>query len=167
MLKVIGLLALIAASTGVGMHFSSRLRERVHLLELILKMLADIETMIRFQAAEVGVIFDKLAKNRRYAPLTFIDDCAAAIKGGGTLVQAFDQIDQSALPLKKGDEAQLASFFGALGATDVEGQLKNCAMHKNLFEDTLQAAKEDAAKKGRLYAALGLFAGLATAILLI
>ena len=169
MLKFAGLIALTAASTALGLLFASAKGNRVRELASLALLIGELETRIRFERAELCVLFRRAAEKQDYACLPFLPLCSenmARMDFAGAFSSAVSEC-RAQMHLSEDDWKQVFSFAGALGATDLEGQLANCRVHEALFSEQLEAAKKDYAEKHKLYVSLGLFSGLMISVLLI
>ena len=68
--------------------------------------------------------------------------------------------------LTEEDQTLLRDFGSGFGASDVEGQLSHCRLYAELFQDRLERARQEKARKGKLYLMLGSFSGIAVALFL-
>ena len=158
------------STTAIGAECAARLKNRVCELDLVVKMLTEIETLIRFQAPELLYVFTRLSQSGKYRQFVFIDEGCRLLGEGKSIETAFEEAAErqpDALSLKKEDMGELQSFFASLGKSDVEGQIKICEMHKSLLAENRAAAVVQSEKKGRLYHMMGVFGGLALAVFLI
>ena len=83
-------------------------------------------------------------------------------KRGG--VYAFENANVSIL--KTDEKKQLASFFSALGKTDLKDQLSHVGYYKNLFEQKQKVCEDESKKLGNTYFKLCVLAGIAIMLIL-
>lgn len=80
--------------------------------------------------------------------------------------QAVDRIPKNT-GLTSDDRKLLKDFSAALGTTDVDGQVAHCELYKTLAGTRLEQAREEKAKKGKLYRMLGAFSGVCVSLLIL
>ena len=140
---------LIAAGTIAGYVQSHRLSQRVAQLEEMLRFLNAAQTEIRYSA--------------------FLQQCAARYKAGEDFHTAWEEgvrTGAKGTGLTEEDQTLLRDFGSGFGASDVEGQLSHCRLYAELFQDRLERARQEKARKGKLYLMLGSFSGIAVALFL-
>jgi Stage III sporulation protein AB (spore_III_AB). len=144
---------------------SHRLAARAEQLEAFLRFLSRAQTEIRFAALPVEQIVQ-----RHGGELDFLRVCARSCTRGEPFSAAWEESvgkgagGQGFLP---GDVDLLRDFGRGFGASDVEGQLSHCALYTELIGERLKTAREDRDRKSKLYQMLGIFGGIAAALLLV
>jgi len=159
-----GALILIAVGTLVGYVESHRLAMRVKQLEAFLRFLSAAQTEIRFAALPVEQIVQ-----RHGGEMEFLKICGERCKSGGSFLSAWDFGIRSGTKdsgFLAGDINLLQGFGNGFGASDMEGQLSHCALYSDLINESLKNAREEKNRKSKLYQILGIFSGMATALLL-
>ncbi|WP_411655900.1 hypothetical protein [Anaeromassilibacillus sp. SJQ-1] len=86
LLKVLGILLLIAAGTIAGYVQSHRLSQRVQQLEEMLRFLNAAQTEIRYSAASVAEIVQRHGRS-----LAFLQECAAHCEEGGGFPHSLEE----------------------------------------------------------------------------
>lgn len=131
-------------------------------------MLKFIETEIRFNAPPVPVLLEKMCGQSELRTLSFLPICLTQIQRGTDLPHAWEHSLRRVKTTLTGEEIGLLQAFGAqLGTTDINGQISHCHMYDQLLDDKLSAALQKKQELSRMYISLGLFLGLAAAILFI
>lgn len=143
---------------------SRRLTLRVEQLEAFLRFLSLAQTEIRFTALPVEQIVE-----RHGGELMFLQKCANECSLGKPFTVSWEESVNS--QSKTGgflpsDLELLKSFGSELGASDVEGQLSHCSLYSELIRESLKNAREEKNRKSRLYQILGIFSGMAAALVL-
>lgn len=151
--------------TLTGNYFTRRDSERVKIIEEILLMIQIISSEIRYSKTALNVIVHKLSENRGLARLEFLSRCRKMLES-----EAFPQswktsVEKSQVNYE--ERVLLLSFGAGLGTSDVEGQLSNCELHKALFENNLQNAREQSNRFGKLYTSLGVLGGILAALIIV
>ena len=151
----------------MGVMISVNLKKRVTQLEQTIQFIHKTETYIRFQQIHLINLYKIMSID--FPALKFIDHCYKFLKSG----MAYDQSIEESLSnranistLVPEDVKVIQSFLHSLGASDLEGQIDHCNLHKKLLEENLTKAQKISSEKGKLYSTLGFFAGLSIAIFL-
>jgi stage III sporulation protein AB len=143
---------------------SHRLAMRVYQLESFLRFLSAAQTEIRFSGLPVEQIIKKHGKD-----LKFLKICSENFETGSGFISAWESSVNTAAKregFNDQDIALLHNFGNGFGASDLDGQLSHCALYYELVTDELKGAKEDRTRKAKLYQMLGVFSGMAVALLL-
>lgn len=159
-----GALILIAAGTLAGYMESHRLTVRVQQLEAFLRFLSAAQTEIRFAALPVEQIVQRHGRD-----MEFLRICAKNCEQGGRFSAVWDESVSTGAKgsgLLAGDIELLRSFGKGFGASDVEGQLSHCELYSQLIGENLKNAREEKSRKSKLYQILGIFSGMAAALVL-
>lgn len=147
-----------------GMLRFRQFHERVTLWKQSLLFLQKWETVLRYQAiplCEMGQVFPEADRNPVY-----LNVCIAEMKKGMAFPEAW-KIGVSALGGREKEERLLLEFGAELGKSDVEGQMAHCRMHEVLWKEEYALAKEELAKKGKLFLLLGISGGIGVVLFLV
>lgn len=137
---------------------------RVESLESVLQFISAAQTEIRFSALPVEQIIQRHGND-----LKFLRICGEECQKGSSFSTAWLTGIREATKdhgLKEKDIALLRSFGSGFGASDTEGQLSHCSLYYELISDGLKNAREEKTRKSKLYLMLGVFSGMAAALLL-
>ena len=151
-------------STLLGYSESHKLSVRVEQLELFLRFITSTQTEIRYAAMPVEEIVLKHNEDMRFLHL-----CSEYCKNGSNFLQAWDAAATNGtkgLGLNSKDISLIRDFGAEFGASDIDGQLAHCKLYIQLILARLENAREEKSKKSKLYLMLGVFFGLAVALLL-
>ncbi|WP_243577975.1 stage III sporulation protein AB [Clostridium minihomine] len=143
---------------------SHKLGRRVKELEAFFSFLSSARAEIRYSAMPVERIVEKHGKNQKFLAL-----CSQYCRQGETFPQAWEhgiQDGMTATGLKAQDLDYIRDFGRGFGMTDLEGQLAHCQLYLGFISNALTEAREEKEKKARLYCMLGLFGGIAAALVL-
>lgn len=143
---------------------SHRLAMRVEQLEAILRFISAAQTEIRFSALPVEQIVQKHGED-----LEFLRICGEDCKNGSSFITAWESgVNEGTKSkgLNQKDISLLRGFGREFGASDTDGQLSHCALYNELISDGLKNAREEKTRKSKLYQMLGVFSGMAAALLL-
>jgi stage III sporulation protein AB len=163
-----GIIAVFIACSAAGLIKSCSLSKRVRDLESFLSALSLISTEIRYFASPTDQIMAKLGAADEYARLMVFGACRANLEQTRDFARAWDDAIAKAQPflsLDKGDIEALKDFGGTFGTTDAEGQTANCERYCELLRYRLEIAREDRAKRGRMYSSLGVLSGVFFALI--
>ena len=168
-IKVIGLLLLVAAGAFLGFSAAAGLSRRAAALEKIQRLLIQLGSQIRYTAAPVGELLAAAASSPEFQSLPFLKAAAADLQIDGDFHTWRQGVKEQgeASGLTAADRELLVHFGDGLGRTDVEGQLTNCRLYAEQLGERLGEARRDAATKSRLYVTLGVTGGIGLALLLL
>lgn len=143
---------------------SHRLVMRVEQLEAFLRFISAAQTEIRFAALPVEQIIQRHGND-----LEFLRICGEECKRGSGFFNAWDSGVREGTKgrgFNDKDIALLHRFGSGFGTSDTEGQLSHCSLYYELISDGLKNAREEKIRKSKLYQMLGVFSGMAAALLL-
>jgi stage III sporulation protein AB len=161
--KIMGMIAIFLVCSAVGLLKSSELSKRVRQLEALKGAINLISTEIRYFASPVDVIMNKLNALEEYKELRIFGLCENNLATMRDFAKAWAASIEQAKPqlaLNKGDYEALLWFGTMLGATDIEGQTSNCERYSEMLSQRLIRAREDKAKRGKMYSSLGILTGV-------
>ena len=160
MLKFIGAILLVAAGSLCGLLESRKLILRERRLEDFLSFLQVMTTEIRFSQAHLDEII-----RRHGGKFDFLKACAERLEEGAVFLSVWREEASQATGFDAEDRRLLQDFGVGLGTTDINGQLAHCELYTDLFQVRLREARSQKEKKAKLYLLLGVFGGLAAALL--
>ncbi len=145
-MKIPALALIFTAFCLGGQLISLKLEQRVKMLEKIYLLFSQISAKIHFTADSAKDIFVSLERCENYEILPFVGECSRLLSQGKSFNEAWsDALKQkeNTRSLKKEDVELLMSFSSSFGATDVSGQISNCALHMELVKEKTATAKRD------------------------
>ncbi len=154
---------MILASTLVGYMESHKLSVRVEQLEAFLVFIHAAQTEIRYTASPVEQII------RRHGNMRLFTMCLENCQSGSSFTNAWSDAvtgGTKGLGFDEKDISLIHDFGAGFGTSDVDGQLAHCKLYSELILARLEIAKEAKTRKAKLYLMLGIFAGMAAALLL-
>ena len=147
----------------MGYMESHKLAVRVEKLEAFLRFLSSARAEIRYSSMPVESILQAHGEG-----ISFFS-CLQGVTAGSSWNEAWDNA-VSHHAREEGffqKDLELLKGFGAgFGSSDTEGQLAHFSLYETLAASALNEAKEERNRKSKLYLMLGVFGGLAAAILL-
>lgn len=161
-MKLFGIMLLFLSCVGCGFLRASFERERLRAAEDFSRLVLNIKTDIRYSHKTLFELFSKIASST---------SSAAVKKLCGVLAgpQGLTEVLQKNLKEISADgevKTAMSVLLGALGTTDLEGQLTLCDMTKEKIDEALKRIREEAVKKAKLYQSLFALLGIALSILL-
>lgn len=172
MLKVVGLLAIIAACTLAGQVVAGSYRNRCRHLRQMMTALKMLETQIVYGATALPEAAVGVAKRSQPPVSLFFQRLHLLLVQGGGMpaseawARALQEIDNT-WALTAADTAILRDLGPNLGTSDRQDQSRYLQMAMKQLEGELGRAEELASKNGRLWRWLGLLGGLFLALLLL
>lgn len=147
MLKLFGILIIIAVSTLYGFKASAGLKQRAKMLGLYIRLISEIEDNIRLK---IGLT-EMLSRDSSLMLLEY-KDYNVNFKKEGLLSE---------------DVKLLESFFENIGLGDVKSGTELCRTYKDLLTKKEKEAEQEMMQKAKLYSLLGFFSGLFVSVMLI
>ena len=166
MIKILGLIFVVAASGLAGLLMSSNLSKRVNEIETSILLLEKMQTYLRYSKIPTSELIRSLAYNENFIALTFLKECNRKIEQG----DAFPEAWKSGLRLwrdtrmNEKDKEILSGVSDILGSSDSESQMNSLELTASLLKQNLKEALEEKNTTGKLYRSLGLLIGIGMAI---
>lgn len=168
MIKIVAIVIIMLCCYQIGYNQSLKLMKQVKLLREIEKMFVYIKNNISYVAKPLKEIFYELAHSKEFKELDFIETCNDNLKNGEKFELAFvSGVQKSELPLRQEDKELLISFGSQLGSSDIDGEMNKLAFYQDKLKILQKEATEKRDKLAKLYTSLGIFAGLALALVLL
>lgn len=155
--------AVFLACAAGGVLASTKLRKRVLELELLIGAIGMFSTEIRYSAAPLDAILDKIDRSEDYRRLKIFSLCRSLFLKNRDFTKAWESAIKESkqyLSLNKNDYEALVWFGRELGATDIEGQMANCGRCIELLTQRLEHARDEQKKRGKMYTSLGFLTGM-------
>lgn len=152
---------------AAGKCYSVLLIRRIRELERSILLIRQIEMQLGFFQTPAAEIILSLAGHPELSTLKYLHTCAERIEQGTPFPTAWQEaVEQESgrSALNRQDLELLLSFGSGLGTTDLSGQKKLCAMHEQMLEEQLNAARKQYQSKGKLGTVLGTAAGAVAVI---
>lgn len=142
---------------------SHKLTVRVEKLESFLRFLSSAQAEIKYSSMPVESVLQAHGGG-----ISFFS-CLRGVSAGGSWNEAWnDAVTRHAREegFFQKDLELLKGFGTGFGSSNTEGQIAHFSLYKTLTASALNEAKEERDRKSKLYLMLGIFGGLAAAILL-
>lgn len=150
LIKCIGIIFIIGATSLLGVRSSLKLKKRADTLSWFVSAVCEIRDKVRSTGAEIPKIVEGLYAADRY--FTVEAPFKVCLKNGA---------------LTEKDQKLLNEFFAGFGMGDIASQISRSDMYLNLLQKEYEAAEGEYAEKSRLYKQLGFFAGLSIAVMVV
>ena len=168
MLKLTGMLLLIAAGALTGFNKAAALTKRVRFFEDYISFITQIETQIRYSSQTLCVLLEDARAPKALEPL--IECFISRIESGEDFDKTWESAAQQ-IPADSGiskQDRELVKRFGTgLGKTDMQGQESHCELCLREAICALEEARRDRDAKSKLYRSLGILSGAACALLIL
>ena len=155
--KLFCALGAVTVAAVLGFVESWRLKLRVRQLEDGIRFLQGTESEIQYAAYPIDQI---LARHRE--DWLLLDDCCRLIETGMKFHPAWKQAvaqGRGGSGLSREDKTYLLEFGSTFGSMDQAGQMASCRLTLTRLEQQLAQARQDVARKAKLYGSLGLLCG--------
>ena len=171
-LKIIGSVVILLASTFLGYTFSRDCGRRPQELRSMQSMLKMFQNEISFLSNILSEAFEKIYRSSSSASASFFKGTIDILRENRSLTasEAWELAVKENIgktSLNKEDGEIVISFGKMLGSSDLEGQLKNIEMTLNQLHVQEQKAEEKRNKYETMYRTLGVLGGLTLVIILI
>ena len=171
MLKILGLLGIVAACGMAGILKTKDLKRRVILLEDYLRMIIEIKGQINYFRDPLPDIFDKLRKNGDSKAFSLLNGLRDEIgEKGGDMVKIWPlKIEETYKnePLKE-DDMDIFRYPGEfMGQTDYDNHIYHFSYVEDKLQKQIENAREELRQKGPMYGRIGFFLGAMIAIIFI
>lgn len=172
LLRVVGSVIVIAASTAAGYIFSRNLRHRPQELRELQGLLQVFENEISYMSSVLKDAFSRVHESSISVVGEFFKYTVEELNKNKSMNAslAWETAVRNVIKrtsLNGEDEKILISFGTLLGKSDIEGQLKNIKLTINQLKLQESKAEQDRAKNETMYKHLGMLAGAAIVIILL
>ncbi len=159
-MKTVGMLFVCLAGLGCGLHGKMRLHRRTVFLDRVSRWLIWSAEQIRYTAAPLSDVLRAAESSAEFSELPFLR--------GDTRGAVCELIRQhrTAMALTEEDARILCECVDGWGTADLDGEVSRLRRYGAVIEERCTAAREDAARRGRLFVTLGVCGGGAAALLL-
>ena len=170
-MKIIGMLLVLAASSGMGFLFSKMSSERINDLKEWHKGLVLIKNEIGYALTPMADAFFLAQKKTEGSISHFFGEIGNLfINTSIPLGQISDSLIIGQLKiscLNEGDMESAALFIKEIGAKDKESQISQLELMIKSVEEVIDEAKEKNEKNGKLFKTLGILAGVFVIVIFI
>lgn len=170
MMRLMGALLLTAGSSALGWAAVRHLEDRVQDVEGVMAGLALMERELGWRMSPLPELFGQAAQATRGRPAEFFSLCAqgTAHLEGRTLRSIWGQaLEIAQLRLEEEERGCLEQLGTVLGRYDGESQRQALAHALERMEGCRSQAREERKRLGKVYAMLGVAAGLFLVIFLL
>lgn len=170
MLKLLGAVLLIAGGCGLGLGAIRGLESRMTALRALIEALDLMERELAFSLPPMRELLEGTARRVREPAAGFLSACAQGLDEleGRPLSELWIREAKGRLTaLEPRDLEAVLSVGAVLGRYDVEGQRRAIASCRTELAGVLAVATEERKKRGRVYGALSVTAGIFLVILLL
>ena len=160
---------MVILSTTLGASLYENDRKKLRILSLVLMLIEEIYTDIRYTGSTVEEILISCAKNPMYKQLKFLQLAKNEIQEGrlsnSSLKNAI-KTDFQGLNLNEDALLPLYTLADKLGTTDTTGQLQMLEGCKLQILQLRSLQNDRCNTLGKMYISLGLLLGIGTAVIL-
>lgn len=164
--KIILLISIVVASTGLGVLLSKKYSNREKELKEMKSALNIFATKIKFTYEPIPNVFLEIANKIGGNIGKIFERASIRMKeenAGKAWNNAFEDVPNN---LSKEDVTILTNLGRMLGQTDVEGQISEIEVVEQFLENQLENARQEKIKNEKMYRTLGIVGGLMIAVIL-
>lgn len=170
MVKLIGAVLIVAASTFIGFEFARRFSDRTKLLRQLKTALQALEAEIVFSHKPLGLAAKDIGEQTDGPISKFFSRFSRLLLQGGTNVKAaweesLKELERKS-PVRAGEMEVLRQFGETLGKHDLLSQQKHIRLALVHLERESGDAEERQARNEKMIKSLGFLSGLLIVILL-
>ena len=170
MLRLLGLVGLVAAMGLAGILKAAELKDRILLLEDFYKMVLELKSQMQYFREPLLRMFERTGQKGDTRAHKLLMGCLAALhQGDGS--EEIGQIWEEAVkgtyrgtPLTDDDKTLLLHLGTFIGQTDYENQRMQFAYLEERLTEQMEEAREIYKKKGPMYRRIGFFIGAIAAL---
>jgi stage III sporulation protein AB len=172
MVKIIGCILIILASTCAGFVFSENLKKRLKQLRELLRAIVQLENEIVYTHTPLPEAFNNVSeKSRDVINILFLKASKNLFSNkSGSVYLAFNDAiaeNKDSINLLQSDIDILLDLSKALGCSDLEGHKNVFLLAKNELNKKIIDAEDTMKKNSKMYKYLGFSFGAVISILLI
>jgi len=167
-MKYIGLILIFLCSIYSGQTFKRRIIKRIESFERIITMIDLIQMQINYLSSDIDELINTLLKESEFKGSSFISGLKRNLCSGLPLDESWQKAAEESFDyLSSEEKSVIISFGNHIGKSDIEGQRKNCAIHKEKINRLLENERKKYEKKGNLYSRLSIIIGIMIDLILL
>ncbi len=170
LIKFLGALALVGATSFIGFSLASDCSKRPRSLRELQSLLQMLENEISYLSNLLSEAFNRIYESTNSQTSILFREAAKNLSTHGiTADAAWEKAieeNYAKLSLNKEDKTVLISFGNMLGNSDLEGQINNIKLMSSQLKLQELKAEEMRTKNEKMYRSLGVLSGLAIVIIL-
>jgi len=166
LLKFIGLILIVLTGASWGNVKSERLKSERNSSRLLVEIVGQISTFIRFKGLTFYEIARELQSVQAYSELGFICNIPQDYDGQHSFSEMWQRAADGDSVICEEAKDLLKNFGATVGSSDTDGQLSELELLRTRLETLEKKQSEIYAQKGRLYRGVGALGGLMLAIVL-
>lgn len=152
----------------MSLKLSSRLKNRVSLLEETVSFIVNLRLELQFRADNLYGLLSSMSMLTSCKNLSFISECKTRLKTDECFSSAWREIvASSSLPYKEDEKEKLMSMADFLGISDKATQSELLILYEEYFVSFLKRAEKENEKYSKLCVMLGFVSGLAVFIMVV
>lgn len=172
MIKTLGAILIIGASSIMGFAFAEALRRRLSQLKDLQGALVQLQNEIFYTRTDLPDACSKVAQKSRHPVGRIFDKVSEQLKSTSidSVYEAFKSAlnnNEGGLSLTKEDKDILLELSKALGDSDIEGHRKVFSLAEHNMKIKIESLEQSIDKNVKMYRYLGFSLGAAVAIILI
>lgn len=172
MIRWIGALCVVFATSYAGIEYSKNLQRRIHQLTELKKIFTDLYSDVEYGACTLAESFERIAGKQDILFQDFLNRICCGMKDGNGMPfhlifsEAIDHaLSESAL--RDSDKVHLIQLGRQLGSTQRNGQLRILQLYFQELEQLIKELEEAKLEKQKLSRILGVSSGVLIVILLL
>lgn len=170
MLKVFGIILILASGAGAGLSVSYSLSERERSLKEILKMVVLLKGEIQYRNASLQDAFLFVSEKMKGNYSLFLSEAAHRMdlpnrKRFGQIFRECAETHLKHLCLEKEEEEAFYSLGDHLGYLGLDMQIKQLEMYEKELQTCIDGLRQELPQKKKIFRNLGIMGGILLAVM--
>ncbi|MBE5927563.1 MAG: hypothetical protein E7270_11465 [Lachnospiraceae bacterium] len=173
MIKIVGIILIIASTTLLGIKLSDNLRYRIEELEELKKLMIMLRGEIMYNVASVSEGIRRIKPRSSKVFNKMLDKVIEELSEHNGKVfadiwsQGVAELEKKTHSFKKSDIDRLIQFGNDFGTAHKDIQLKSFDMYIEELENTISDARKKNTENSKMYKSLGILGGFVIVILIV
>lgn len=173
MIKIVGMILIIASTSALGKKLSDNLSYRIRDLEELKKLMIMLRGEIMYNVASVSEGLRRVKSRCGDTFVEMIDKVITELSehNGKSFSDIWKEgvsaLDKSSNSFNKNDMDRLIGFGNDFGSPHKEIQLKSFDMYIDELENTISDARKKNTDNSKMYKSLGVLSGIVIVILIV
>ena len=166
-MRYVGLLFIVAAGIGAGIHYGRRLHRRARFLQRTTRLMRTMEQHMSYAARPLATMWRGFAADEMFGDFSLVTETVALL--GSMPFAAAVQTAVRGLATSEGltaaDCGLICEFASGCGVTGIDEQREHLRTYARLCAQQSEEAAEEATARTPVCRVMGLAAGVGTALL--
>lgn len=172
LIKIIGIIFILASSSGIGFSISADLLKRIEDIKALKKIIIMLRGEIKYNNSTMSEAFETISNRIDNPYQIFFQELAIELNdlSGQTLIEIWKRmigLHLKETKLNKKDLERLKSLGDNLGYLDKEMQLSSIDLYLEHLELEIDEGNKSMSTNSRLYKSLGIMGGVLVTLIIV